>query len=323
MSTRRWGEIITSLCGCRMQDSMFKSGILKYFYNKYDFIIRFTYTQIPLIRDLLRKIMFWRMYSSDFKHIDETFVELEKTFDQYDITFKDKQIIELGPGNSIALALNCLCSGARKYLMADKYPRILKTEKQAKHLLEQVTYFESKYRCNLDNFINKDNLEFNESFLAYTPDSAEDLRNIPSHSIDIILSISVFEHIRDVENSFREMRRVLKEGGVMYHSIDMRDHYNFNEPFKFLKYSDFTWDNFLTKEGYSYTNRLRVDDFENLLMRYGFEIININKNSYEYGLPHKKSFYEKFRDKDIESLKVLGIKILAKNKFEKLKVGLI
>ena len=312
MNIRRWVETIINLCGCRMKDSMFNSGVLKYLYNKYDFIIRFTYTRVPLIRDMLQKIMFWKMYSSDFKRIDDIFIELGKTFDQYDITFKDKQILELGPGNSIALALNFLCSGADKYLMADKYPRILKTEKQAKHLLEQVTFYEDKYPCNLDKFVNKDSLKFNEAFLAYTPDSAEDLRNTPSNSVDIILSISVFEHIRDVEKSFQEMKRVLKEGGIIYHSIDMRDHYNFNEPFKFLKYSDSTWDNYLTKEGYSYTNRLRVDDFDNLLIKYGFEIISINKNNYESDLPDKNAFSDKFRDKDIETLKVVGIKLLAK-----------
>ncbi|HMB44228.1 MAG TPA: class I SAM-dependent methyltransferase [Candidatus Methanoperedens sp.] len=238
-----------------------------------------------------------------------------ETFDQYDITFKNKQILELGPGNSIALAMNFLCNSSGKYLMVDKYPRILKTEKQAKHLLEQITYFEEKYHSNLNNFINKDNLEFNEAFLTYMQDSAEDLRNISSHSVDIILSISVLEHIRDVEKSFKEMRRILKEGGVMYHSIDLRDHYNSNEPLKFLKYSDFAWDNFLTKEGYSYTNRLRIYDYMELLAKYGFEIININKIIYDSDLTEQKSFIKKFRDEDKENLKVLSIEILAKKRF--------
>ncbi len=100
----------------------------------------------------------------------------------------------------------------------------------------------------------------------------------------------------------------------MYHSIDMRDHYNFNEPFKFLKYSDFIWDMLLTKEGYSYTNRFRIDDFERLLTKYSFEIIDINKSTYNLSLPDKKIFAEKFRNKDNEDLKVIEIKLLAKNR---------
>ena len=57
---------------------------LNYFYNKCDFIVRFTYTQIPILRNLLRKIMFWRLYSSDFKNIDITFEQLKKTLCQYE-----------------------------------------------------------------------------------------------------------------------------------------------------------------------------------------------------------------------------------------------
>ncbi|KAF5422680.1 MAG: hypothetical protein C5S41_08940, partial [Candidatus Methanomarinus sp.] len=47
--------------------------------------------------------MFWRLYSSDFKNIDITFEQLKKTLYQYDISLKNQEILELGPGNSIAL----------------------------------------------------------------------------------------------------------------------------------------------------------------------------------------------------------------------------
>lgn len=285
---------------------------LNYFYNKCDFIVRFTYTQIPILRNLLRKIMFWRLYSSDFKNIDITFEQLKKTLCQYDISLKNQEILELGPGNSIALALNCLCCGSKKYWMADKYPRILKNDEQKKNLLEHIAYFEDKYHCSLNNYINKKNMELNESFLVYIQNGVEDLSDIPSSSIDIILSISVFEHVKNIDKSFQEMERVLKNGGIIYHRIDMRDHYNFNRPFKFLKYSDYIWNNFLTKEGFSYTNRLRVDDFEKLLLKYNFKIIELVKRRYEHTLPNKKAFNEKFGKKNIEDLRVIEIDILAK-----------
>ena len=50
----------------------------------------------------------------------------------------------------------------------------------------------------------------------------------------------------------------------MYHKIDLRDHYNFNKPFKFYKYSNWTWNNLLTKEGVSYTNRLKINEYNNI-----------------------------------------------------------
>ena len=286
--------------------------MLKRIYNKSDCVIRFLYTQIPIVRNIIRKILFWKIYKSDFNQIDDIFIELDDTFNQYGMTFKDKQIVELGPGNSIALALNCLCNGAQKYQMVDKYPRIFKNDKQKESILEQIAYFENKYSHNLNDFVNKITLKFNQEKLTYVKNSVEDLRTISSDSIDLILSISVFEHVKDVETSFQEMNRILKMDGVMYHKIDLRDHYNFDNPFKFLKYSDFLWNNFLTKEGFSYTNRLRVDDFEDVLAKHGFEIVELDKVIFEGVLPDKCRLNGRFRNKDDDDLQVIGMTILAK-----------
>lgn len=288
------------------------SIMLKRLYNKSDCVIRFLYTHIPIVRNIIRKILFWKIYTSDFNQIDDIFIELDETFNRKGLTFKDKQIVELGPGNSIALALNCLCNGAQKYQMVDKYPRISKSDRQTESILKQITYFENKYSRNLNDFVNKITLEFNQEKLSYVKNSVEDLKTISSDSIDLILSISVFEHVKDVETSFQEMNRILKMNGVMYHKIDLRDHYNFDEPFKFLKYSDFLWNNFLTKEGFSYTNRLRVDDFEDVLIKHGFEIILLDKVIFDGDLPNKNRLNERFSNKDDDDLKVIGMTILAK-----------
>lgn len=288
------------------------SIMLKHMYNKFDCVVRFLYTQIPIVRNIIRKILFWKIYTSDFNRIDDVFIELDETFNHYGITLRDKQIVELGPGNSIALALNCLCNGAQKYQMVDKYPRIFKNDKQTESILKQIAYFENKYGCNLNDFVNKITLEFNQEKLSYVKNSVEDLKTISSDSIDLILSISVFEHVKDVETSFQKMNRILKMDGVMYHKIDLRDHYNFDEPFKFLKYSDFLWNNFLTKEGFSYTNRLRVDDFKNILAKHGFEIIELENDIFEGDLPNKGQLNERFSNKDNDDLKVIGMTILAK-----------
>lgn len=286
--------------------------MLKRIYNKSDCVIRFLYTQIPIVRNIIRKILFWKIYTSDFNQIDDIFIELDDTFNQHGMAFEDKQIVELGPGNSIALALNCLCNGAQKYQMVDKYPRIFKNDKQREFILKQITYFENKYGCNLNDFLNKTTLEFNQEKLTYVKNSVEDLKTISSDSIDLILSISVFEHVKDVETSFQEMNRILKMDGIMYHKIDLRDHYNFGEPFKFLKYSDFLWNKFLTKEGFSYTNRLRVDDFKDVLTKHGFEIVEVDKLIFEGELPNKSRLNERFRNKGDDDLKVIGMTILAK-----------
>ena len=47
---------------------------------------------------------------------------------------------------------------------------------------------------------------------------------LPGQSFDLILSIAVGEHLRDVEQSFDEMNSLLTPGGVQAHQIDLRDH---------------------------------------------------------------------------------------------------
>lgn len=91
--------------------------------------------------------------------------------------------------------------------------------------------------------------------------------------MDLIFTNSVLEHIKPVKENIWFMSKILNNSGYMLHNIDLRDHYNFNKPFLFYKYSDWVWDNLLTKEGLSYTNRLRYDDFVQLFKNMGFKII--------------------------------------------------
>jgi len=79
----------------------------------------------------------------------------------------------------------------------------------------------------------------------------------------------------------------------MYHKIDLRDHYDFNNPFLFYKYSDRVWNKYLTKEGHSYTNRWRYDDFIKEFRENNFEIILEEITRFHLG--HKMKINKKFK----------------------------
>ncbi len=100
--------------------------------------------------------------------------------------------------------------------------------------------------------------------------------------------------------NIKKLEEIVKRGGLMYHSIDMRDHYNFNNPFLFLKYSRNVWERYLTKEGVSYTNRVRYSEFKNLFEKYGFKILNEEKEKF----PLKKIKVSKDFDQEDEDLDV-------------------
>ncbi len=70
------------------------------------------------------------------------------------------------------------------------------------------------------------------------------LQSVASGSVDLVLSHSVLEHVRDPGSTFRELRRVLAPTGLMVHAVDYRDHF-FKYPYHFLLFSRRAWDAWL------------------------------------------------------------------------------
>lgn len=97
----------------------------------------------------------------------------------------------------------------------------------------------------------------------------EDLR-LESASVDCCISKMVFEHVQDVEAVSRELRRILKPGGMMLHEIGLNDHTGGTSSgahFDFLRYSRQQW-----TEPWRGTNLMRVNDFVDLWESMGFDV---------------------------------------------------
>jgi SAM-dependent methyltransferase len=66
------------------------------------------------------------------------------------------------------------------------------------------------------------------------------LAPVAAASVDVALSSSVLEHVRDLRGLLGEVGRVLRPGGAMLHLVDYRDHF-FKYPFHFLQFSAPVW----------------------------------------------------------------------------------
>lgn len=279
-----------------------ENRLLGYFFNHFDFFVRFFYSNLHLNK------LFKNFYISNFYNIDYKFEELRKIMTGLDISFENKVCLELGPGNSYITAYNLLLNGAKKVILVDKFPRRRNDYKTNKMYHKEIDYVKDKYKLKNLFFLKNDNV--NSKYIEFIDGDIAKIHF--KKQLDFVLSFRVLEHIRNVKEVVSKFSDIIKHGGFMYHSIDLRDHYNFNKPFLFYKYSCKTWNRYLTREGVSYTNRLRYDDYMNIFFNNNFFVLFEDKE-YFY-IDEDQYISSDFQNKCISTLKIGILSILLKNK---------
>jgi len=262
-----------------------KNKLTSKFFNKLDFPIRFLYSHLPIINRLL----FWKLYSSNLESLDREFLKMKSLLPK-NFNFSGKKCLELGPGNSRLMAKKIVFEGGRSVVLVDKFPRQKSSHKQQEFEEQENLFLGERFRER-----KKTKIKF----------IAGDINSIKiSQKFDFIYTTSVLEHLKKPEDVLNSLSKLLSENGLIYHSIDLRDHYNFSEPFLFYKYSSWVWDKLLTREGVSYTNRLRWHDWQRLFDQCGLETISQEICRLEGQKPVDKSF-ENHGDLNIGIVKVV------------------
>jgi SAM-dependent methyltransferase len=142
--------------------------------------------------------------------------------------------------------------------------------------------------------------------------------------VDFIFSTSVLEHVKQPRKAIDKMTTFLKPGGHVWHSIDLRDHRDFNSPLAFLE---------ITADDYASVNtenRLRASDWLEIFQAVGFEVIECvfgafrsaseRIHEYSFTLPDRPwvddrmraKFTPPFVTKDLADLSALTIQILCR-----------
>lgn len=107
------------------------------------------------------------------------------------------------------------------------------------------------------------------------PADASATQNLPD-SVDVVFSNSVLEHVPAavIEALYAEAMRILKPGGIMFHSVNCGDHYAYSDrsihQLHYLQFSDREWERW--NNAFLYQNRLRAKDFTDMARRAGFVI---------------------------------------------------
>jgi SAM-dependent methyltransferase len=187
-----------------------------------------------------------------------------------------KTVLEIGPGDSIATALIAYAYGARTILLdsgafarKDLEPYfelcdILRARGLSPPDIEGATEFAELLEATGGQYLTAGLLSW---------------RQIPSRSVDFVFSQAVMEHVRKHEffDMLRECFRVMSDGGVASHQVDLRDH--LGGALNNLRFSERIWESeFFVRSGF-YTNRIQYNQMLKLFSKAGFavEVLNVRR----------------------------------------------
>jgi SAM-dependent methyltransferase len=208
--------------------------------------------------------------------------------------------LEIGPGDSLFSAvISKALGGSRSYLMdvhdiAQKdvslYQRMAAflTTKQlpAPDLAECQSFEQVLERCSAQ----------------YLTSGLASLRAIPDRSVDFVWSHGAIQSIRRSEfmDNMRELRRIIRPGGVCSHLVDLRD--MLAEALNHLRFSPRFWEGRLVAGSGFYTNRIRFSEMLDLFRQAGFEPEVVETNRWP-NLPTPRERlapeFDRFSDRDL------------------------
>lgn len=254
----------------------------------------------PSLRPLIERYIFNPL---DFKnnHIEYS----KKKFDEFQqrtpiaADLRERTILELGPGGSLGFGLLALEAGAKKYLAVDDG---IHTFIEKKQLLQYKALLKNSQTLRTYFYPIKKGFSYNTNLIEYVAIDQTSKYPLPDNSIDIIYSCAVLEHVHDLDLCFSEMARVLKNDGILYHEVDLRDHIFSQESLWFLTISDF-WFRLLFSHTGGFVNRKRISYYKKLAQKYHLSVVSFEPIvKYEGPISLKKIQVAAYADEDIRTL---------------------
>jgi SAM-dependent methyltransferase len=189
-------------------------------------------------------------------------------------SLRQQTVLEAGPGINYGCALYLACHGAR-VAVADRflapwdvdyhrpfYARLRERLRQQEPHLDM-----SPLEQLLDAGGYRDNV------LRRYPHALEELGNLFDSEFDLVTSISVLEHVQDLEAAARSLVHITRPNGRNLHGFDGRDHRHFDRPLEYLLLDEARFRReFWFRRG-ECGNRWRPPECSRLLQVAGFELV--------------------------------------------------
>ncbi|HEX6650552.1 MAG TPA: methyltransferase domain-containing protein, partial [Pyrinomonadaceae bacterium] len=136
---------------------------------------------------------------------------------------KAKRILELGPGDSLGVALKFLAAGAESVVCLDRFYSKRDVQHEREIYKELRATLEPEEKARFDEAVTlTEKVQFNpqklQSIHGFTLDEIADKLE---QKFDLIVSCAVLEEIYDPDPVFAAMDKLLAHGGSLVHVIDL------------------------------------------------------------------------------------------------------
>lgn len=187
---------------------------------------------------------------------------------------EDRQILEIGPGDNLGVALRLYAAGAAKVTCLDKFFSTRDVTQQAAIYRALRAQLSPKEQARYDQAIRlEDGVKINPDCVRYVwgvaAERAQDV--LGSHSMDLIVSRAVLWEIYDIDAALAALDQVLRPGGRMIHKIACLDwmfRQNGYHPLEFLTVPDLMYKWIARDSGKS--NRCTIDYYRRAMERMGY-----------------------------------------------------
>jgi SAM-dependent methyltransferase len=216
------------------------------------------------------------------------------------LSLAGKHVLEIGSGRYARFALQMLAAGAERVTLIDLYA---------------VSLTEPAHRSMLLKDCSSLGLDYDDAFSRIDMARGDITRlppPTPGKQVDLAISHSVLEHVRNPQAVLASCFNWLKPGGITHHIIDLRDHnLRFRYPFEMLTFSEQLWVRWLDLDGGFHLNRWRVPDYlhvthESGFVNVGYEILSTDEAALKAILPRLDY---RFRSVPEELLAILTISL--------------
>ena len=213
---------------------------------------------------------------------------------RFNFDIADKRILLFGYGGRFDLAIGLLESGAAHVVVCDQ-------------LAEPDHRHNARLLSRYPQYLEKVNGRVMTHEARITT-LHNDIRQVDGlQPVDIVLSNSVFEHLRDVPGITEALARFTHSNGIQIHRIDLRDHY-FKYPFEMLRFSAKTWSRYLDPS--SHHNRYRLWNFRQIFDRHfdqvDVEVLHSDPDEFERIREHiRQEFVSGVLSEDVATIILL------------------